>query len=94
MNDLYLREILQEYDEIQRVQSRALSLRREEVFSRIPDLAKIHSDIVELMAENSRKAILNPDNTSTLVSELQEQMARLKAKEMKLLKENGYPEDI
>jgi len=40
MNDLYLREILQEYDEIQRVQSRALSLRREEVFSRIPDLAK------------------------------------------------------
>ena len=28
MNDLYLREILQEYDEIQRVQSRALSLRR------------------------------------------------------------------
>jgi DNA replication protein DnaC len=93
MNDLYLREILQEYDEIQRVQSRALSLRREEVFSRIPDLAKIHSDIVELMAENSRKAILNPDNTSTLVSELQEQMARLKAKEIELLKENGYPED-
>jgi DNA replication protein DnaC len=93
MNEVYLREILQEYDEIQRAQSHALSLRREEVFSRIPDIAKIHNDMIELMAQNSRKAILNPNNTSALVNELQGQIARLKAKEMKLLKENGYPGD-
>ncbi|HZJ57489.1 MAG TPA: ATP-binding protein [Clostridia bacterium] len=94
MSDIYLKEILREYDEIQNAEYRALGLRRQEIFDNIPDIAKIHNDIVELMAQNSRKVILSSDSDpAALMTELQHRIDRLKAQEIDLLKQNGYPED-
>ena len=93
MSEVFLREILQEYDAIQREESRSLHQRRQEIFNKIPELAKIDRDMVELMARQSREIILNPNDSSTVIDQLQKEIAQLKTRKIELLDENGYPRD-
>ncbi len=93
MSEVLLREILQEYDAIQRDEALALSQRRQEVLERIPEIEKIHKDIVELMAQRSREIILHPSRSEDAVEQLQQQIAELKAREIQLLLQHGFSKD-
>lgn len=93
MSQVFLREILQEYDAVQREESRALNRRRQEILDKIPEMAKIHNHIIELMAEHSREIILHPNSSSATIDKLQHKIAKLKTKEVALLEQNGYPRD-
>lgn len=93
MKGSIIRDILQEYDLIQREEEQALQRRREEVAEKIPEIVSIHHRIIEKMAEHSRKIIQNPSRYSNSIDQLQKEIADLKAKETQLLVENGYPAD-
>lgn len=93
MSETFLREILQEYDIVQKEESLALNQRRQEIMDKIPEIAEIHKKIVELMAEHSREIILHPDSSSTVIDQLQQQITELKAREAELLIRQGYPKD-
>lgn len=89
----FLREILQEYDTIKGEELRALNQRRQEIFDKIPEIAHIHDNMIELLAKQSRENILHPNNTSKALKQLQQQIAKLKSREFDLLEEHGYPRD-
>jgi len=93
MKESIIREILQEYDLIQREEEQALQKRRAEVADKIPEIVSIHHMIIEKMAQYSRKIIQNPTQHSASINCLQKEIADLKAKEIELLIENGYPAD-
>lgn len=91
MSEVFLKEILQEYDAVQREESRALNQRRQEILERIPEIREIHENIIGHMAQHSRQIILHPNSSSNAVDKLQQEIAKLKAKEIELLDEHGYP---
>ena len=43
------------------------------------------------MARQSREIILNPNDSSTVIDQLQKEIAQLKTRKIELLDENGYP---
>ena len=93
MSKFILRDILQEYDEIRREAAQALDLRRQEIAEKVPEVVKIHQDMIDLMAQRSREIILNPNTSSDAIDQLQEQITRLKARQLQLLEKKGYPRD-
>jgi len=93
MSKSFLMEILQEYDEIRREAVQALDQRRREISNKIPEIEKIHKDMIELMATKSREIILYPQACSDTVEQLQKKISLLKAKQLELLEKNGYPKD-
>ena len=93
MSEVFLKEILQEYDIVQREESLALNRRRQEILDKIPEIAEIHKNIIELMAKHSREIILHPNSSSTAIAQLQQQIAGLKAREIELLAQHSYPKD-
>ena len=93
MKKTIIREILREYDLIQRQEEQALQRRRAEVADKVPEIVSIHHMIIEKMAQQSRKIIQNPNRHSDSIDRLQKEIANLKAKEIQLLVENGFPAD-
>ncbi|NLJ40012.1 MAG: ATP-binding protein [Clostridiales bacterium] len=91
MSEAILREILKEYDEIQREESLALAARRQRVIKAVPEISKIHEELIETMGRYSRETILHPNNSGSILKNLKQEIARLKARESELLIEHGYP---
>jgi DNA replication protein DnaC len=93
MKESVMKEILQEYDLIQREEEIALQRRRQEVADKIPEIIQLHRTIIEKMAEQSRKIIQNPNESVDSIRHLQMKIADLKAREIQLLIDNGFPAD-
>ena len=41
---------------------------------KVPEVVKIHQDMIDLMAQRSREIILNPNTSSDAIDQLQEQI--------------------
>jgi len=93
MKEVIIKEILREYDLMQREEELALQRRRREVADKIPEIVSLHHMIIEKMAEHSRRIIQDPSRSSDSIADLQKEIADLKAREKQLLIENGFPAD-
>lgn len=92
MNDSILKDLLNEYDYIQNTEARALNLRRKEIYERLPKVLELEREIISILAEQSKKRILNP-NLVDSKNTYDEDIEKLKAEIQNLLESNGYPDN-
>lgn len=88
-NDQY-NQILREYDSRRLQNKHALDKRILEAYHRIPELKELEDEIISLSVRCGRMALRGDDNALT---DLKERTAALKARQILLLTENGFPED-
>lgn len=93
MHNKIIIDLLKEYEQIRIKEEQHLREREDEVISCIPEYAEIQEEIIHLMAETSRRVIQDPDLYPEAVETLQLKIPKLKEKQLKLLLENGFPQD-
>lgn len=93
MREEIIKEILQEYDQMRLNRKKELSAREQQVTQKIPQIAYIRSEIIDLIAKRARDTIRGTENSLSTIQELQKRIAQLKAQQEHLLKENGFDSD-
>lgn len=89
----HIGEIMNEYEEL-RTKARSLRDKRvQEVYSRVPELARIDGEVNRAGFENTKKIMQDPKNSSKYNSEFSEKLEVLKARKAVLLRENNIPAD-
>ena len=84
-------EIMRLYDEKQARQRRLLDQRRSEIYTAIPEYARIEDEITGLWAAGARAAARR--NTDSSAEEISEKVRVLTDRQRQILTEAGYPED-
>lgn len=86
-NDQY-NHILREYDSRRLRNKHALDKRIENAYAKIPELKVLEDEIIRISAQSGRMALRGDDSA---LQTLREQSAALKARQVQLLVENGFP---
>lgn len=88
-NDQY-NQILREYDNKRFQHKFEQDRRRNEVFDIIPELKQLEDEIITLSAQSARRSLFGDEKS---IEEFKEKSAQLKALQIHLLVEYGYPAD-
>lgn len=93
MKERIIKDILKEYDDLRLRHKETLMQREDEVFSKVPQMKKLHDQLVELMGNASRDVIEDPAKVHTTIPYLQSKVSTLKQRQRELLIEHGFSPD-
>lgn len=87
------RDIMFQYDQTRMRNQRLLDDRHEELYKEIPELKRIHDNIVELSVNQARAELLNPEAAIESILEYTSRKDELLLRKAEILKQHHYPED-
>ncbi len=88
------REVMNEYEQLRQREQAELDSRREEVYSALPRIRDIDSELREIGYSLSLKVISEPDRAEEVLEQLKRQVLSLNQEKAALLREHQYPDDV